>query len=324
MNRTKNQHYVPEVYLRFFADAKGDFHELDLIWGRIQNRNVSGVCYRHNMYDVVDPQLRQTFGFGDDVKYLEDNAFKWENYIADFFSIFTQRHPVIIPSKALHVIEIYLRIKQRNPHYTKILDSDEKMSEIYKSVVDTTYDQVKEILNQYHPTFDFTKLANEFIERDKANPDRLKNVQLRGIVDTLTYQSQNFIDTAKLMFLMNFIVIQAGQSDFFVTSDNPGYTMKRIGSGDDYGIFNLDLRDFHQVFFPLNSKQALLFKDFNHNHTPQIIRPIQYADLSSEEVMRFNLGSHFCTNGKMFCEDRDYLKSFRERLLSLDADKRSS
>lgn len=307
------QHYVPEVYLRLFANPRGNFFQLNLERKKVREMNVSAVCYEKDFYDVRDAALKRQLRITDD-RFLERNAFRYENILIKVLSIFKDRPKIVSNDYTEALINIYLRIKQRNPFYLKVLTND-KLEDIYKAAL---IDLKKDITE--HPIlkeieFNIDDYANAFFEQERSDPDKLKKMHLRSIFDVLRMDSLSFKDSFDKLYLMNFTVLNAGEDDFFIVSDNPGFTLKWMDNeGNQAGVYNLDLLNFHQIYFPLNSKQALLFDQFDPFLSEMNFRYVNYVNSPSSQVEALNKASLFCTNGKVFCENRDYLMNFIDKL----------
>jgi hypothetical protein len=163
--------------------------------------------------------------------------------------------------------------------------------------------------------FDVDKYASEIFKQERSDPDKLRKSQLRSILDALRNDSPSYQESIEQLFMMNFTVLNAGEGDFFIVSDNPGFTLKWMDSeGKRAGVYNIDLSNFQQVFFPLNSKQALIFDQFNPDLPQKQFRFINYINAPSAQVDALNRASLFCTNGKIFCENKEYLLNFTKNL----------
>lgn len=241
--------------------------------------------------------------------FLESKAFTYEitlntiiNQIKAHYTILTRREYELI-------VEAYISLKQRNPYYRAQIANKDSMSTIIDKVIgELENDPITQLL--IRNGFNFSKFTSDFKIRELNDPSHAERTHLNILASTVKGEMLTSKENFDAIVLNNFIIIEASEEDYFLVSDNPGFSLRKNGAG--MGVFNCDFGFFDQIVFPINSKQALLIEGSSSNALNLInpLRRLAYVKVSSYDIYQINKSSSFCANSKLFCEDRTYLEWF--------------
>lgn len=297
----QRQHYVPKVYLKQFS--KGQSGHLYAAgpkpnFEKIREKHVKHVCFHENFYTLKD-ETKKSINV-DDHNYIEKNAFRYESRLLQRI-IDKLRHKNVYLNKSYFesLIDIYLNIKQRNPCYRNSFNA----SQISKSVnrqIDSMRLEKDWIEKMSGENFDiFIERIKEKITQDKDLPNELHK---RILVDSLHGEDGTIDKIKKELQQMNLFVFEPWDDcEYFLTSDNPGYTTSKDK------VFNTHFSQFSTIGFPLNSKQFMLLLGRSSQSPLEIHKRIQYVKLKTEAVQMLNYGTIINSNEYVFCEHKQYL-----------------
>lgn len=302
---TEKHHYVPKVYLKQFSkDFLGHFYAAGpkpLYLKTVNPRHAEQVCYIHDFYTLNERTL-SALGI-DDAKFLETKAFDYEKRLLP--RIFSKlNHKNVYLNKSYHdrFIDIYLSFKQRNAYYRNIF-----MNHDLNAMTDREIEKMKpakkwieEVSGQNYDHF-MGKIKHQIIS-DNELPGELHK---RTLIETAIGQNSAINDAKRLLLKMSFYVLEPlNNSDFFITSDNPGFSL--LGKK----VFNTNFGRFDSVGFPINSKQLVFLTGISSQSHLEIHKKINFAKIGTKEVHLLNCCTVFNANEHVFCESKKYLTEF--------------
>lgn len=311
----QRQHYVPKVYLRQFSEnrsghfyAAGPKPHLE----NIRMKHVEHVCFFENYYTLKD-ETKIHLNV-DDHNYIEKNAFGYESRLLRRI-IDKLRHKNVYLSKSYFdsLIEIYLNIKQRNPWYRNGFDSSQISKAVNRQIdrMRVAKDWIEEMSGE---NFDiFMGRIKGKITQDKDFPNELHK---RILVESFHGQDEAMGKIARVMREMNLFVVEPSTcSEYFLTSDNPGYTTWKDR------VFNTHFAQFNTIGFPLNSRQFMLLIGRSSQSQLEIHKKINYVKFKTDAVQMLNEGTIINANEYIFCENKKYLvdviKKYHDRVRAL-------
>ena len=287
----EKQHYVPKVYLKHFtedghfysATAKGKYYSGP------QKKHTNEVCYISDFYDQKNLQEESK------IKFIERNAFSYEDRdLSRIFRLFIEKSKFISKPDHQKLIEMYLSIKHRNlfirnffkqTNYEKIVDKE--ISKFY------TYKDVLEELAQ-KPFVELVENIKRGILDDKEIGDTFHKesiVRQKDEINLPINDVQRYLSKLRI-----FILEPVEQEDYFITSDNPGFTIV-----DKVKVFNTNFGRFDAVGFPLNSKQLMFLTTNDDSHPLNVSKKIHYRKIASEFVFEYNTCSTFNSISYILC-----------------------
>lgn len=307
------QHVVPEAYLREFTDFNGYFFSLNTRWKNICRVNTGQVCYIEDYYDIVDPEQQLRNGIRDP-RFIELNAFKYEPELGLMLSFFKNRPSIITTEQVTEILGVYLSLKQRNPYYTKILQNEEVLNRVHKETIEIVLNDAKN-----HPTFKnidreiLFQVAEMVLAKNASDPEYLHKIHMNGLVETANGVNEQVKQTFQRLLQMNFYIYEATGDDYFITTDNPGYTIGYTELGKAI-VVNTDFAFCRHVFFPINPRQALFLDNPNPLNWETNFRHVNYKELNSDQIYQFNRASLAHTIKFVFGFNKLHLETFRNCL----------
>jgi hypothetical protein len=304
---SEKQHTVPKAYLREFTrDNKGFFFEADIKTEKTRNAHVNNVCYQSDFYNMPSPLL-QRYDLSQ-ADYLERNAFLYESKMPDVYRVNRQRSAYIDRSHFQILVDAYISQKQRTFSYRKELEQNEPLrAESLDNVLNKFKTEIEShpILNKL--AFDFNKYSEDFRTRMLNDKDQPRSIQLAGIYESSKGRSDTVSEIHLRLMNMNFQIIEAPDGHYFVTSDNPGFSLETRTDGR-YNIWNMAFMKVDNIIYPVNSKQAIRFFGINRVNFLEVLKGISYKTATHALMSRINTSTAIVADEKIYCEDEAYLR----------------
>lgn len=307
----QKQHYVPKVYLKEFTKGKNGYFFASgpkPNFARIMERHINVVCKRGDFYTLSDDSIER-LNISDKL-FIERNAFTYENRIlVKIIEMFKERRNFLDIADANSLINIYLSFKQRNPYYRNCIKEDKIIESVERNI---------ELLKQEREWVEeksglkFEKFVDSLINRFIVGKDLSSEVYREILFNRVVGEDSAMNNISKNLIRLNIVIYEPLKStDYFLTSDNPGYTIS------ENQIFNTHFSKFRIICFPLSSKLLVTFQGLDINHQSKYKKEIVYKKVDSKIIDAFNFGTIKMSNDYCFCEDRNYLKQIFTRI-SLD------
>lgn len=216
---TKNQHYIPRIYLKGFSDNKATVYGYRVTDNFEPPKDVSieSICAEKYLYEMVN----------------EDNKLVWPNHLEKILAGIEK------------LFEIYMHKLERkafiSSNYSSLCFFTKKEKHFWKSYIALQIMRMPEMISM---------VENEI----KRNNDVISENELHALalVECLPFFSKE-LDTNYLIFdirkVLDYMSIALGvdETESIITSDNP-----IVKLGPDYDMENLE-----KIEFPLTSKLVL-------------------------------------------------------------------
>jgi hypothetical protein len=309
----EKHHYVPKLYLRQFT-KKLDGHffgagpKPDLL-RTIKNRHIEEVCYLDNFYTLNKSESLKRYSV-EDRNYIEKNAFNYEkSRIRQVFNKFKNRNVNLTRSYHEQLIDIYISIKMRNVFIRKsYLDTG-----IMNQTLDREVDNFRVMKNWIESVSgeSYDTLMSRVKDTLLNDTELYEEFQKQSILETLRGTNEA-VNSAKqkIQKLRLYILEPLDSRDYFITSDNPGFTI--LGNK----VYNTNFGQFDGIGFPINSKQLLWLTGQSYQSGLDILTRINYIKLTTKEVDRLNFCTTFNSYEYIYCESKKYLMDYVERYLN--------
>lgn len=306
----QRQHYVPKVYLKEFSKNKlGHFYAAgpkpDYLT-TINPRHVEQVCYVDNFYTLKEKTKK--LENIEDADFLEKKAFDYEKRLLPRI-ISKLKHKNIYLNKSYYdsLIDIYLNLKQRNLFYRNGFKNSDHQSFIDKEI--ERMSPLKSWIEEMSG-IDYDSLMGKIKEQilqDKELPEELHK---QSLIDTAKGQNDAINRTKEVIKRMNLFILEPVSAlDYFITSDNPGFTLL----GDK--VFNTNFSRFNSIGFPINSRQLVFFNGISSRSQFEIHKRINFIKIPSSEIHLINCYTAFNSNEYLFCENKKYLTEFTKKFV---------
>jgi len=298
----QNQHFIPKSFLNEFTfNRNGWFHELNIATKQIKKRHAKNACISSNYYDIKDENILRRFSL-DNPRYLE-NSFTYENNLGKVLTKIRKKHPYLIRQEFQTIVEAYVSLKHRTPHFRKQISDNKMMGEILDSTIRDIEKEHRELIRSHN--FNYDEFAVDFKNKTLNDKELPKIHHLTSLVETSKNQNPAVKEAMLKILSMNIIIVETTNDDYFFTSDNPGYSL------DGSKMFNTNYGKFDKIHFPINSRQMILFHGFDStNYINPLVR-LTYVKAPSSFVSEVNRLTKLIADEKLFCENRDFLKRFR-------------
>ncbi len=307
----QKQHYVPQALLKRFAGENGNFYHRSLLYPKHTSiTNTAKVCYGINFYDPQRLDFLKKNGI-DDIRYLELNGFVYENTLKNILSPYESGKRKISKYEFEVLIEMYLNIKYRNKATRNKMEDKNFKGGVFES---TLLGMKKEYeASKYAgillPIFD--RLIPEVRERFVNDEGIGKEHHLQGLYDSTHRRNQAVNDTIWQMLGMEvFVVLIKNEKEFFLTSDNPGFTFYENRDLHRVEFFNTDYGRMTGIGFPISSKMAIMLQGFKRSNQFNGDRIVHYSTATNRDIDLFNYGTKSVAMEKIFCENKDYLQNY--------------
>ena len=258
---TRKQHWVPQFYLRHFADSSGQLHAYSRQKGSFFRTNCENLCCMRDLYEV---EHTDAAGDATDRFYaqnlIEVKLSEFENRIAPLYDRFLERQKEdqcegeeYSDGKAA-VCELAANIIVRHPISMRV---DKKWSR----------ETAEELLRNVH----LTPYEFGLLDWSGWRGDSQAVVELAATATMLFSNDDNVpVNRIRKTFLeKSFSILRAPVGSGFVTTSMPMFI---IGPEDDS-------YDFHLAYMPLSSEYAAVFSD------GPLFPPFVRLDFSGTEFM---------------------------------------
>lgn len=298
-------HFVPEIYLKQFSkDCAGHFFRVKRGNKKIKWIHTSGVCYRDDFYNINDPELLNTHSLAEN-SFLEKYAFPYERGWVNLIENFKTQQYI---DRSIHerLLRAYMSLKQRTPFFRKQFADQKLLANVFERVTSEMHEQYKTLIE--HSNVDFDSMKADQLAKIRDASRYSEETHLRGLIESVQGVNVAWRDAFVKLLSMNFEVLTpAVENDFFLTSDNPGFSL----NGEQ--IWNTNFGWFDTVAFPISSKHAIYFNQFNSLNHLEVLKRVRYRKITSAEIDTINYATLVVSDELLFCENEVYLKNFLNR-----------
>lgn len=295
--------------MRQFTKSKnGFFHHCIKKTAQFKRVHVDHTCFEKNFYNIKNDAILKDYLL-EDSRYIENKGFGYENTLNQFLDVFRSRQAYLVRREFVHLVETYLSMKHRTKVFRKNASEPKLLgTSIDSALIEVRKHFIEKFLHKYPENILgelYDSLTTDFKSKTLTNPDVPIENHLKSTLEIISGTNDSLNDVVNRILQMNFDVIEIqNESDFFITSDNPGYTRNGLG------IFSLNFGAFDSIFFPINSKQVIRFLGTNPLNYVYNLRPINYVKATRIIIDDINYCTYCMADEKVYCEDRSYLQNF--------------
>lgn len=302
MSEPVKHHYVPEVYLKPFADSNKQFFQLRKKFKKIASKSVGQVCYEKNYFKI---QRKETLFFYkiEDVLYIERKIFtELENQYPFLLKkvSFPSLQPFTMTWSSVGIfLKTLINIKRRNPSVRQIL-SENLHQYLNSNEFFTRVSPGLEFANKIDK-IDSVEYFENYLKEINTDGSRLSDSYLSGFMEEGRRLQKNIINT---LMSCTIFVFHAPAGHQFITSDNPGFVL----NGDIVLNFG-GLGGEFAFMFPL-TPQCLLVIDKKHPDKSRTLNKIIYPKyINVDLVNRVNEYTMLVANDKVFSFSKTLLEN---------------
>lgn len=310
----KKHHYVPQCYLKNFTfDSK--LYVLDV--RKVQKGykelpsllHTASICYFPNYYTIEENMGDSEFRLNAyDALYIErDVLSKLENKYGKIFEKISRNNALMLQD-AIDLTDFIIQLKLRNPYWMKETLEKNKNFLIDSALDSLDFDKFTDNARlQYIPKELINAVIESVKDKNKLNPTFSKQMQLFSLIQR-NDDIENYNEKFRLALIdCKWMVFESPQDGpYFITSDNPGYSLK----GNDGKTYNTNYSDPFVFFFPLSPKLCLVISGEEKDNS--------YIDKSRQKILRrggvtadvvitINNSSMQCVTNLIIAVDTTYL-----------------
>ncbi|MBB6324554.1 hypothetical protein FHS59_000169 [Algoriphagus iocasae] len=316
MNKPKKHHFVPECYLKQFAnDSKLYCSNLEILktYNKLNNppKEPGQVCYEIDFYTINEPLEYDLNNFDDlhvesNVLHSSENRYrKIINKLIDLKELCFE--------DSIFLSDFLIQLKQRNPYFLK--NSVNNFSNNSIKAKTNMLNKLKEDIRFRHlPKALLIYEIEKKMYEMKSNKNIIRSIQLKGIIDKANPHSYSIEKFRKAILDYQFILLDSSDSKFnFITSDNPGFAISSNGN-----IENTKFKEGFTYFLPITSKYCLKFSDSNLDNFYTKKSKIKYfisEKVQDTEVQIINMNSSILVNKIIISDNLETIINTQESIL---------
>lgn len=239
-NEVKNQHYVPQVYLRRFTGENGKIHVFDKKENRSFETNIRNVASERRFYD--SEMLGQITG---DKQFLEKQLGNIEGQYdlrcrAIISALDTGNFRKLKP-KDRHFLSLYMAVQMFRTKEVRI--TNEQMAQT-----------MLKLTKQWASASEFELPPDEVILGGYSPAEVARGAQHRALLNI-----EKLNEVANILYRHIWFIDEAYGGEEFITSDNP--FVKRGHLSDEYRSMDGIACEGIEIMFPLSPKYLVTMVD---------------------------------------------------------------
>jgi hypothetical protein len=300
-NEPIDQHYIPKVYLKAFANAQKVLYQLKKNHHKVTQTTVSKICYSPHYFTIQREETKQMHQIKD-AYHIEKNAFKkQENRYEKLLKKFSVPHLsnyLISRSEAREFLDILTTIKRRNPAVRKILSANYLEyfnSDALRKDIAPGLELDKELEGT-----DPEEYLQKFILELNNDPKRIHDLYLTSFLGKERRVTEKVLDTL-MQFKLYIHFAPIGSQ--FITSDNPGFTVV-----DDIVTNYGGLSQEFMFIFPLTPTCCLLIDASEKDDPLSLSKTIHTKHVDVSSVSLTNKSTLSVAREKVFAYGKEELK----------------
>lgn len=286
-HQPKQHHFVPQIYLKQFADEGQvfvlDIHKVKKGWKEMPHKKYpAAICYEEAYYTIEKNDSTKSLQLdGLDALHIETNVLhQLENVYPELLEAVTNQPEIDMPT-AINLADFILQIKLRNPFHfreviekkqgenvkqilSEILDRDER----FKVLAEVTREQLREHLRSMATSVEYAKALQLFSLWSRTLPQNNERIR-RAMLNSRWYV---------------FDIPETGPR--FITTDNPGVS---LGKNNQY--YSTRFTNGYIFYFPLSYRYCLAITDEQPDNAYDLqlpLKSIQHQQADSQLILHIN------------------------------------
>lgn len=317
MSRKKGQgqHVVPKMYLNEFTkQGDGHFFQAYKNTKKVTRAHIKDVCIVRDFYNLTAKLKQKYKNVKDNI--IEIAAFKeYETNVVRLIKQFKDGKGEIKRSDFVMIIKGYVGQKYRTPFLRQQFSNEPEMRKIRDRVFEEMKEEFRQnktsmhiLANYYGYTGDeeFEKWKEEAL--GFGNDSHIE-LHLWGMMKSIDNSNDAVNQSVHTLTHMDINVLCAPQGHYFLTSDNPGMSIKNINPNKQH-IYNMEYKLCHEFVFPVTSDKAIELSKPNISNFPLVTRRVLYIPINEDKIRRINEGTIILAHERVFCADEQYLNAF--------------
>jgi len=307
MSTPKNHHFVPEVYLKEFANSLKQIFSLRKKTSNINIKTVGQICYKPNYFKFHSNDYLTIHNINDHY-YIEKNVFKkHENSFPKLVKKVTEPSisaTTVSKSELAFFFEILITIKKRNPTYRERIISNYKnylVSDQFRKDTEAGIELAKSI-----DKIDPVEYIENYINEVLTDENKQSDIYLRRFLDDQSANTQGVINK---LLEHRIYMYHAPFGSQFITSDNPGFTLLPNGELLYFGGLSSEFK----FIFPLTPKCCLFISHADKDTESKylISKNINIIHTDKLTVDLINNCTYQSAIDKVFAYDKIFLNHFK-------------
>lgn len=270
MQKTFKEHYVPQFYLRNFADEKGLLHIYDFKRNKYFTQSPKNICYENNLYETKWENANPKLGEFVLPNHIEKTFCEYEG---EFSKVLTKILKVCCPSQNPNAL--ILQGNERNIFFQFIVNmivrNPENMEVLALNKLepdDTDNDEIKQIRTMLN-------------DMEFGGADSICLAAKKKIALTVEATQSYPLDCVEEIRQLNFTFLYA-QDNSFVTCDNP------VCLGNNQEIID---ENKTSIYFALSPKVAVIIGNYRNSQSyknKMILIPADKVKLLNLTLIKHN------------------------------------
>ncbi len=209
---------------------------------------------------------------------------------------------------AVDLADFIIQLKLRNPFWLR-----ETLEKKKDTIIDSAVDKIE--ANKFENNTRFQHIPSEIKQaitdyyriKNKSNSMFSKQMQLFGLIQRIENKEKKNDDYRIALVDCEWMIYEApSEGPFFITSDNPGYSLK----GDDGLVYNTNFAAPFMFFFPISPKLCLVVSDavkdlaFSEKKENKVYKS---GTVAPEMIIAINNSSIQCISNLLVAHDSWYL-----------------
>jgi len=229
MSKTKNQHFVPRFYLKYFADSKRRIWVFDKINRIIFNPSIENIASKNFFYDNIELDSKY-----NEAQYLEKLYSKIESEFAPKYNDFINR---------VLSFENYIITEKDKEAFSKYLISQIDRTNEHREEATQLYKHHRKLLIETGCSLDLLKQMG--FEAEEMDSQTLHLESIIAGIDNIDMYAEMLCDHI-------WIVLKNDTTQPFYTSDNPIVKQIHIENEDGFASPGIE------IAFPLTPNHMLV------------------------------------------------------------------
>lgn len=305
-NPPTKHHYVPQCYLKVFANFQNSLWQLKKDYGKMSSKTPGQVCYEIDANRFKDKHTLLNHGITDEY-YVEKEAFKYQETgygkIIGIVIKYQQGPQVIDKHRYRLFLETIATIKRRNPSTRKGLMEAFKTGYQSEEGIKRFREYLSEQTGFKESGAHFEQeIRTHFVNRSK-DTNYQYDMYLSAFIDK--GQFNVIAELTNDFYRLKQYILHPPVGWQFITSDNPGFTIYD-GKVISLGGFEGD----YEFYFPL-SPEACLYMNSKHLENTQLIEKTIYHEWVDQSLVHtLNMATHAVSIRAIFARDRSVLEIY--------------